>query len=283
MKIIKIVSLLIPILLACLLIEAFHPMQVDAKNKSIEITADCYDTFWTKFYDLMAQGYTSIKITITGDDAEKVKAAIDDSHPYIADLDLVSTYVNDSNWKAKYLVDFFYHAGYYEVPQEYYDYTTVKDNFFEWHGKNYFNLDVDSDWIESQFIADYTRYLWDEESHSLVYATVLNSDGLSSSGVEYSNVLKSFNKIEKLLKSWNLEKMTDYQRIEKVCKYICKTVRYGKSEDFDPHSGTDTLLNGVGVCGGYAELTDYFLKTMGYQSAYLSGYTKKMWWVKLGT
>jgi hypothetical protein len=245
----------------------------------------------------MAEGYTSITITISGEEAEKVKASIDDSDPYNPNYGLVSTFANKSNWKSLYLVDFFYEKGYYELflrkekyanQKEYdmyhdhyvdgfYDINRIdKDKYFQWYGKNYLYTGQDTDWIEFNkfYTGEYVPYLWNEENKTLVYVTKLNPNGLSLRGVDYNDMIKAFNKIDKLLKSWKLEKLTDYQRISKVCSYICKNVSYGRREGIDSQSGAEALLYGVSVCGGYAHLTDYFLKAMGYPSAYVSGNPK---------
>jgi transglutaminase/protease-like cytokinesis protein 3 len=80
--------------------------------------------------------------------------------------------------------------------------------------------------------------------------------------------------VKYLVKSWKLDKLTDYQRIEKINKYICDKVSYNSVPDQNPGSGANALLFGEAVCEGYSELMDIFLKTMGYQSVLIRVYSE---------
>lgn len=97
---------------------------------------------------------------------------------------------------------------------------------------------------------------------------------------QYKKLTKTINKVKKIVASWDLKNLTDYQRVAKVNDYICSHVTYDYTTfrtDFvdltheggnpDSYTAYGALFNGKAVCNGYANLADMFLREMGYECA----------------
>ncbi len=267
------------------------------KVNSKSVTVKTYDEFWTQFYKLVGDGYNEITISIQGEAAEKIKNEIeeDEDWPFFLDSDHAKKYMDKSNWKTRYFLDLFTYKWYYKfdpneqdyIEENYYfeDEIIYKDGLFDisnldkktyykLNGEYYLNEEYSYLWDYELYSEDEYQYAWNEETKEL--SVGLELEAKKNSGVDYTfdhnNVLKTFDEVKKLVKSWKMENMTDYQRISKVNKYICDHVVYSSYPDLDPGKGSNAFLYGEAICNGYAELTEIFLKTMGYETVLIQVY-----------
>lgn len=267
------------------------------KVNSKSVTVETYDEFWTQFYQLIGDGYNEITISIQGEDAKEIKNEIDDDedYPFFIDSDHAEKYMDKANWKTRYLLDLFVYQWFYKfdpgeqdyIEENYYfeDEIIYKDGlvdisnldkkmYYKLNGEYYLYDKYSYLWDYELYYGEEYKYAWNEETQELTVG--LELDAKKNSGVDYTfdhnNVLKTFDEVKKLVKSWKMENMTDYQRISKVNKYICDHVTYSSNPDLNPGRGSNAFLYGEAICNGYAELTDIFLKTMGYESVLIQVY-----------
>ena len=83
-------------------------------------------------------------------------------------------------------------------------------------------------------------------------------------------------KIDSLFQKWDIENLTDYQKIQAIYDYICANVKY----DYENLNDTDyklkytayaALLNGTAVCQGYANLLYRMALEAGIDARFISG------------
>ena len=83
-------------------------------------------------------------------------------------------------------------------------------------------------------------------------------------------------KIDSLFQKWDIENLTDYQKIQEIYDYICANVKY----DYENLNDTDyklkytayaALLNGTAVCQGYANLLYRMVLEAGIDARFISG------------
>ncbi|HHV12947.1 MAG TPA: transglutaminase domain-containing protein [Clostridiales bacterium] len=292
-------------IIICLLIVIFGIGNVQIPNaeaaskiKSTSVTVDSYDKYWTQFYSLIGKGYNDITLTIKGDAALKIKNELDGDmdYPFTPDSSYVKKYMDKSNWKIPYLVDFFSYKVFYKFdPNEqdyiedeiyyedevkfdngYYSITNLgKDMYTEWNGQYFLDYKYEYMWDVDFYGAEEEKYMWSEEKQELCVTLELEYKGeFDNYTFDHDNMLKTFDKVKSLIKSWKMDSMTDYQRISKLNQYICDHVTYSSFPDQNPGSGANALLFGEAVCQGYAELMDIFLKTMGYETVLVTAYAE---------
>lgn len=286
---IKIICLLLTVFAICH-VQA-SPTEAAAKINSKSVTVNSYDKYWTQFYSLIGKGYNEITITIEGDDALKIKKLLDknEESPFIPGSTYEKKYMDKSNWKASYLAEFFSYKTFYRfVPSEqyyieeniyyedeikfsdgYYSVTNLSNKMYtEWNGQYFLDFKYEYLWDIEFYYTQEQRYMWDEENKEL--CVTLELPDKYTMGLDYTfdhnNMLKTFEGVKKLVKSWKMENMTDYQRISKINDYICDHVTYRSFPDQNPGSGANAFLFGEAVCQGYSELMDIFLKTLGYET-----------------
>jgi hypothetical protein len=269
-----------------------------SKVNSKSVTVDSYDKYWTQFYSLIGKGYNDITLTIKGDDALKIKRELDEDKewPFTPDSSYAKKYMDKSNWKTPYLVDFFSYKVFYKFdPNEqdyieeniytedeinytdgYYSITNLNNKMYtKWNGQYFLDFKYEYLWDIEFYCAEEEKYMWSEENKELCVTLELDGKGsFDNYTSDHDNMLKTFEEVKKLVKSWKMEKMTDYQRISKINKYICDHVTYRSFPDQNPGSGANAFLYGEAVCQGYAELMDIFLKTMGYDTVLVTAYAE---------
>jgi transglutaminase-like putative cysteine protease len=295
-KLRNIKRILISFLLILSVITPMPVQKAEAKSKinSKSAAVTTYDEFWTQFYKLVGDGYNEITLSIKGDDAVKIKNEIDEDKgwPFFTDSIYAKKYMNKASWKAKYFLDFFTYKYFYKfdpneqdyIEENYYfeDEIIYKNGYFDisnldkkmytkWNGEYYLNFDYEYKWDIELYSAEYEKYMWSEENQELCITLELETKyDTDDYTYDHDNVLKTFREVQKLLKSWRLENMTDYQRISKVNQYICDHVSYNANADLNPGRGSNAFLFGEAICNGYAELTEIFLKTMGYETVLIT-------------
>lgn len=290
----------------CLLVLVFALGNVQATNveaaskvNASSGTVDSYDAFWTQFFSLIGKGYNDITLTVKGDDALKLKNELDeglDGNPFSPDSSYAKKYMDQSNWKIPYLLDFFsfktfhkfdpgeqdyieeeiYYEDEIKFTDGYYSITNLsKEMYAEWNGQYFLDSNFDYAW-DVEFYSDREqKYMWSEEKKELGITLELHYKGVFDNYTfDHDNMLKTFKDVKKLVKSWKMDDMTDYQRIAKINNYICDNVQYSSFPDQNPGSGANAFRFGEAVCQGYAELMDIFLKTMGYESVLVTAYAE---------
>lgn len=293
----KIIIYLLIVILAVCNVPVFNA-EAASKVNSKSVTVDSYDEYWTQFYSLIGKGYNDITLTIKGDDALKIKKLLDENKewPFTPSSSYAKKYMDKSNWKIPYLVDFFSYKVFYKFdPSEqdyieeniyyedeikfadgYYSVTNLnKKMYTEWNGQYFLDYKYEYLWDVEFYCAEEERYMWSEENKELCVTLELEGKGsFDNYTSDHDNMLKTFGDVKKLLKSWKMESMTDYQRISKINKYICDHVAYRTVPDQNPGSGANAFLYGEAVCQGYSELMDIFLKTMGYETVLVTAYAE---------
>lgn len=89
----------------------------------------------------------------------------------------------------------------------------------------------------------------------------------------FKKLPKVIKKVKKIVKSWDLKNLTDYQRIAKVNDYVCNLTTYDHEAalslpdvtSYEPFEAYGALFNRRSVCEGYTQLTDMLLKEIGYE------------------
>jgi transglutaminase-like putative cysteine protease len=277
------------------------PIQsIEAKSKvnSKTATVDSYDEYWTQFYKLISDGYNEINLIIKGEDAEKIKKEIDEdkSWPFFTTSKYAKKYINKDSWKARHLLFLFTYDVYNKFePHEkeyieenyyfedeiiykngYFDISNLdKKMYFKWSDSYYLKYDYEFLWDYELYNWEEEKYAWNEDKQELRVTLVLDSKyDFDDYTYEHDNALKAYKEIAKLMKSWKMENMTDYQRISKVNKYICDHVSYNGGAEYGPGRGYNAFLFGEAICNGYAELMDIFLNIMGYETVIIEAYSE---------
>jgi transglutaminase/protease-like cytokinesis protein 3 len=297
MKIKRIMLFMVVVLIFLILIPN-RDAEAKVKVNSKSVTTKSFDDFWTQFYILVGKGYNEITVNITGEDAQKVKDEIDDEKgwPFFTDSFYAKKYIDKASWKAKYLLRFFEYKVFYQFDPKteadinenvyyedkinfkngYYDISNLsKKMYSEWCGQYYLNFDYSYLWDDEFYYENEGIYMWNEKTKTLGITLELTGKGVSDDYTyDHDNMLKTFAKVKNLVKSWKLENMTDYERINKINKYICDKVSYNLNAEHNPGNGSNALIFGEGICSGYSELMDIFLKTMGYESVIIAAESK---------
>lgn len=83
-------------------------------------------------------------------------------------------------------------------------------------------------------------------------------------------------KIDSLFQEWDIENLTDYQKIQKIYDYICSNVKYDYENLNDAdyklkYTAYAALLNGTAVCQGYANLLYRMALEAGIDARFISG------------
>lgn len=295
--------IVISILLNVLIISHIPVQSIEAKSKvnSETVTVDTYDEYWTQFYKLISDGYNEINLIIQGEDAERIKYEIDEDKewPFFATSSYAKKYIDKDSWKARHLLFLFTYDNYYKfdpheqdyIEENYYieDEIIYKDGYFdisnldkkmyfEWSGSYYLKYDYEHLWdykLYSWSGWSGEKYGWNEDTQELRVTLILEDKyNFDDYTFEHDNAFKAYKEVKKLLKSWKMDKMTDYQRISKVNKYICDNVSYNYNADYGPGRGYNAFLYGEAICNGYAELVDIFLNTMGYETVLVEAYSE---------
>ncbi|WP_312106907.1 transglutaminase domain-containing protein [Lachnoclostridium sp.] len=292
-------------IIICLLIVIFAVCNVPvskaeagSKVNSKSITVDSYDEYWKQFYSLIGKGYNEITLTIKGNDSLKIKKLLDENKesPFTPSSSYAKKYMDKSNWKIPYLIDLFHYKVFHKFdPNEqdyieeniysedeikfadgYYSITNLsKEMYTKWNDQYYLNYNYEYLWDPEFYSSEESRYMWSEEKKELCVTVELRGKGSFEHYTgDHDNMLKTFSEVKKLIKSWKMDNMTDYQRISKINKYICDHVTYKSFPDQNPGSGANAFLYGEAVCNGYAELMDIFLKTMGYETVLVTAYAE---------
>lgn len=271
-------------------------VEAASKVHSKSVTVNSYDNYWTQLYSLIGKGYNEFTITIKGNDAIKIKKLLDENGewPFSTSSSYAKKYMDKSNWKIPYLIDLFDYKFFHKFdPNEqdyieeniyyedeikfsngYYSITNLsKKMYTEWNGQYFLDFKYEYLWDVEFYSSEEKRYMWSEEDKELCVTVQLHDKGSFENYTgDHDNMLKTFREVKKLVKSWKMDNMTDYQRISKINKYICDHVTYQSFPDQNPGSGANAFIYGEAVCEGYSELMDIFLNTMGYETVLVTAY-----------
>ncbi len=122
---------------------------------------------------------------------------------------------------------------------------------------------------------DHPEYFWYRRNYSYHYTAQdkgLLADVDLNFTMDKSSADKARSKIEKIVRRLqnDLSSKGEYEKVKGVYEYLINNTIYDKS--YGDQSICQVLLDGRGVCSGYARSTQYLLNQLGIQAVFVEGY-----------
>ena len=157
-----------------------------------------------------------------------------------------------------------------------------------------YDLDIPVEIKSDHTIEDIENGKCDKDIHNEIYKDTGNllaenrSDGIKYSDGEYKGYYsgsggygdrrdryqEATKKLDEVIKSWNLDGKSDYDKFKAVTNWIVSNVRYDEDNETKyQHDLTGAVLDGLAVCDGYAGTFYYMANAVGLNALFEDGIT----------